>query len=44
MTLLQWLQPVVALVGAEVLVSDDADAFKIVADSWGLEHQIWADT
>jgi transposase-like protein len=39
-TILAWLYEVVELVGAEVLVSDDADAFKIVAEDLGLDHQI----
>ncbi len=36
----KWLKEVAEAVGAEVLVSDDADAFKIVADNLGLEHQV----
>jgi len=39
-TLQQWLQPLVELVGAEVLVTDDADGFKEVADAAGLRHQV----
>jgi hypothetical protein len=39
-TLLSWLAPVVAAVGAEIMVSDDADAFKTVADGLGLDHQV----
>jgi transposase-like protein len=39
-TLYQWLQPIVDLVDAEVLTTDDADAFKAVADRAGVEHQI----
>ena len=39
-SILAWLHEVVKLVGAEVLVSDDADAFKIVAEELGLDHQI----
>jgi hypothetical protein len=35
-----WLEPIVTAVGAELLVSDDADSFKIVADEQGLEHQV----
>lgn len=31
---------VAQVVGAEVLVSDDADAYKTVADELGLEHQV----
>lgn len=39
-TLKEWLQPVVEAVGAEILVTDDADAFKEVADQLGLAHQV----
>ncbi|MFO3798117.1 MAG: hypothetical protein ACK8QZ_12735, partial [Anaerolineales bacterium] len=39
-TLKAWLQPLVEAVGAEVLVTDDADAFKTVADELGLAHQV----
>ena len=39
-TLREWLQPVVEAVGAELLVSDDADAFKQVAEALGLPHQV----
>lgn len=39
-TLQAWLEPIVTAVGAQLLVSDDADAFKLVADQQGLEHQI----
>jgi len=39
-TLYEWLQPILDLVGAEVLKTDDADAFKAVADRTGVEHQI----
>jgi hypothetical protein len=35
-----WLTPVAEAVGAELLVTDDADAFKSVADRLGLEHQV----
>lgn len=35
-----WLQPVVEAVGAEILVTDDADAFKVAADELGLAHQV----
>ena len=37
---LAWLQEIAQLVGAEVLVSDDADALKTVADKLGLAHQV----
>lgn len=39
-TLTAWIGEVAALVGAEVLVSDDADAFKPAADDNGLAHQV----
>lgn len=39
-TIERWLKEVAEAVGAEVLVSDDADAFKMVADNLGLEHQV----
>jgi transposase-like protein len=39
-TLKEWLEPIAKAVEAEILVSDDADAFKTVADELGLEHQV----
>ena len=39
-TLKSWVQEVATAVGAEVLVSDDADGFKKAADDGGLEHQV----
>ena len=39
-TLKEWLEPIAEAVEAELLVSDDADAFKTVADELGLEHQV----
>ena len=39
-TLQEWMEPIVTAVGAQLLVTDDADGFKIVADQQGLEHQI----
>jgi hypothetical protein len=33
------LEPIVEAVGASLLVSDDADAFKTVADELRVEHQ-----
>jgi transposase-like protein len=39
-TQLAWLRQIAEQVGAEVLVSDDADALKIVADELGLAHQV----
>ncbi len=35
-----WLAPIVQAVGAELLVTDDADALKTVADELGLAHQV----
>jgi len=39
-TQVAWLREIADLVGAEVLSSDDADAFKTAADELGLEQQI----
>jgi transposase-like protein len=39
-TIRDWLAPIAEAVAAELLVSDDADAFKTVADELGLEHQV----
>jgi len=39
-TLKAWLQPILELTGAEVLISDDADGFKAVADETGVDHQL----
>lgn len=39
-TLKTWLLPLLELVGAEVLTTDDADGFKEVADEAGVRHQI----
>lgn len=39
-TLRDWVAEIAAVVGATVLVSDDADAFKTVADDTGLDQQI----
>ena len=36
----QWLKPILNTVDADVLVSDDADAFKNVADEIGLAQQV----
>jgi len=38
--LVRWLEEVAAAVGAELLVSDDADGFKAAADATGLTHQV----
>lgn len=39
-TLVAWLRQTAELVGAEVLVSDDADTLKTAADELGLAHQV----
>lgn len=39
-TLQQWIAPIADQVGARVLVSDDADAFKHAADDSGLDQQV----
>lgn len=39
-TLQHWLQPVLEMVGAEVMITDDADGFKEVADQAGVGHQL----
>lgn len=39
-TLKAWIDPIAHSVGAEVLLSDDADRFKTVADDLGLLHQV----
>jgi hypothetical protein len=39
-TLKEWLEPSIEAVGARLLVSDDADPFKTVADELGLDHQV----
>jgi transposase-like protein len=39
-TLQDWLAPIAAQVGAELLVTDDADGFKTVAEELGLEQQV----
>jgi hypothetical protein len=38
--LIAWLAEIAAAVGAELLVSDDADGFKTAADATGLVHQV----
>ena len=35
-----WIEPIVQSVGATVLVTDDADGFKTVADEVGVQHQV----
>jgi transposase-like protein len=39
-TLKEWMEPIVEAVDAKLLVSDDADTFKTVANDLGLEHQV----
>jgi transposase-like protein len=39
-SLKEWLEPIAEAVEAELLVSDDADAFKTVAQELGLAHQV----
>jgi transposase-like protein len=36
----EWLEPIAQVVEAQLLVTDDADSFKTVADDLGLEHQV----
>ncbi len=36
----RWIRDIARTVGAEILVTDDADGLKTVADDLGLEHQI----
>jgi len=39
-TLKAWIEPIADQVGAQTLVTDDADAFKQVADESGLDQQV----
>src|SRR5438270_4973642 len=39
-TLKAWIEPIAKSVGATVLVTDDADGFKTVADEVGVQHQV----
>ncbi len=39
-TLKEWIEPIAKSVGATVLVTDDADGFKTVADEIGVQHQV----
>lgn len=39
-TLTAWVRDLAEAIGAEILVSDDADGFKTAADETGLEHQV----
>src|SRR5437763_17036241 len=36
----EWIEPIAKSVGATVLVSDDADGFKTIADEVGVQHQV----
>ncbi len=35
-----WIEPIAKSVGATILVTDDADGFKTVADEVGVQHQV----
>jgi transposase-like protein len=39
-TLQEWIEPIAQAVEAQILVTDDADALKTVADELGLEQQV----
>ena len=39
-TLKEWVEPIAQQVGAQLLVTDDADGFKTVADEIGVQHQV----
>jgi hypothetical protein len=39
-TLQEWMEPIAEVVGAQILVTDDADAFKTIADELGLDQQV----
>jgi hypothetical protein len=39
-TLSAWVQDLASVLGAELLVSDDADGFKTAADACGMTHQV----
>lgn len=39
-TLKEWIEPIAGSVGATILVTDDADGFKTVADQIGVQHQV----
>lgn len=39
-TLQKWMEPIAAAVGAQILVTDDADALKSVAEELGLDQQV----
>ena len=39
-TLKEWVEPIAQQVGAQLLVTNDADGFKTVADEIGVQHQV----
>jgi transposase-like protein len=39
-TLKAWIEPIAKSVDAQVLVTDDADGFKTIADEVGMQHQV----
>ena len=39
-TLKEWMEPIAEMVRAKIGMTDDADAFKTVADELGLDHQV----
>src|SRR5258707_12779144 len=39
-TLKEWIEPIAKKVGATILVSDDADGFKTIADEVGVQHRV----
>ncbi len=39
-TLKAWIEPIAQSVGAQILVTDDADGFKTIADEIGVQHQV----
>jgi transposase-like protein len=39
-TLSEWMAPIAKAVGAQIVVTDDADGFKGVVDGLGMEHQV----
>ncbi len=39
-TLTTWVRDLASVLGAELMVSDDADPFKLAADACGLPHQV----
>jgi len=39
-TLKEWMEPIAEAVGAQIVVTDDADAFKTVTDELGLDQQV----